>query len=460
MPARIPFYTDGGLPFAYPPLPFYVEAALTDLLSLPKFVVANTLPPVIAALSLVSFCLFVQKLELGFKTQLVALTAYATIPIAFAEQIESAGLAEAFGSLALIWFAISLVSVRERNTFTSYIIAGLSWAVCVVTSPGSAYASALQFIIFVFAQSPRLAGQRPVIQTSGHFIAMAGVALVASSPYWLTVIAHHGLYLLMGSLGAQYGNIAERAKKILEVYSRFQVSKAPYPLLWNVTIFAGVAWAFSRRKWTLLAWFFVFYSVPREGLWLVSFPACILAGLGATEVFGPLLFDPRKSCLGRPARAVVSVLLAAYILLNPILSIRKFVLASYDSSDWANAISAMEWIRGNVPEESRLVVLSNARMREWSPHLARRTVLNVVQGTEWEPDKHRSIWRLTSAIALCPDMGCIQATVAEKTGYHDVYLYVDKNEFSDLLSAPPSGGVLFQVLWENSTVAVGHLYLP
>jgi len=44
LPETIPHYTQGGLPFAYPPLPFYIESFFVFNLGLPEFLVVNFLP--------------------------------------------------------------------------------------------------------------------------------------------------------------------------------------------------------------------------------------------------------------------------------------------------------------------------------------------------------------------------------------------------------------------------------
>jgi len=61
LPSHIPFYTDVGIPFGYPPLPFYVEAILLDIFPLSEFVVANLLPPIISVVSLPFFYLLIRE---------------------------------------------------------------------------------------------------------------------------------------------------------------------------------------------------------------------------------------------------------------------------------------------------------------------------------------------------------------------------------------------------------------
>src|SRR5574342_498187 len=52
LPVNIPYYSLGGIPYAYPPLGFYVEAILLQIFPGQIFAVANLLPPLVSILAL------------------------------------------------------------------------------------------------------------------------------------------------------------------------------------------------------------------------------------------------------------------------------------------------------------------------------------------------------------------------------------------------------------------------
>ena len=54
-PETIPYYSAEGIPFAYPPLSFYVQAILIYLFNPTLFFTVNLLPPLITTLSLPAF---------------------------------------------------------------------------------------------------------------------------------------------------------------------------------------------------------------------------------------------------------------------------------------------------------------------------------------------------------------------------------------------------------------------
>ena len=177
LPSRIPFYTDGGIPFAYPPLPFYLEAFLLHVCSFPKFAVVNLLPPLLAVAALLSFHALTRQLSFDIPARLFALWAYATMPAAFQQQVQGGGLAESAGSLGLIWFAGSLVRARTLGTARSYVRAGAFWAITVLASPGSAYASVPTAVILASLQSKDRA------RRAGLLALAAATATVLTAPY-------------------------------------------------------------------------------------------------------------------------------------------------------------------------------------------------------------------------------------------------------------------------------------
>ena len=466
LPQRVPFYTDGGIPFAYPPLPFYVEAVLLDVFSLPKFSVATLLPPAIAVLSVPSFYLLTRELGLSFRTRLAALVAFAGMPVAFREQIDGAGLSEAFGTLALLWLAISLVRAHNKETAGSYGLVGLFWAICLVSSPGSAYASIPTMLIFALVQFAR-AEWRPSARIIGLLGVAVAIAGAASSPYWLTVIANHGVMIFVDTVVDQHEARLPAPWMIITEFPEIQdfVSGAPAPFffparsryLWDVAILGGVVWALFRRQWALLVWFVVLFSIPREGRWLAAIPAALLAGIGIAAAFGPFLVRPGQSYLRKVGQVAIvggsALLLGMYVIFIPIVTIRDMVTVLYRGPSY-DAVAGMEWAMENTPAESKFIVLAHEQVKEWTPQVARRTVLNITYGAEWEPEELKRINWLEVLLNACADFDCIQAAVTEMMGYDEVYLYAERGRLSRLRSGSRTK---FELMWENSEVAIGRL---
>ena len=453
LPNRIPFYSAGGIPFAYPPLPFYISAILLDIFPQSKYAVMNILPPLITLLTLPSFYLLTKELDLSFNARLAGMVAYASVPTAFKNQIASSGLAEAFGTLALIWFAISLIRSWRRETILPHILVGLSGAVCLLSSPGSAYFMALVLAASSVIRFAVADGWRGRWRTCGQVLITALVFAMATSPYWLAVLNNHGVSIIVDSFKAEHGDVRILLFSKLMEFGEFRVSGAALPSLWDFAIFCGFLWAIIRRKWALVLTFLVAFSIPREGKWLVSIPACILAGLGFAQILSRFPRLLSKRTWRRSERLIVFAVLCSYLLLNAGFYALDFS-HSYDKSMWEASIEAMEWVRDNTPQDAELVVMYDDQVREWVPHVARRTVLNVSQGLEWKPIQLGTIKPFNAYLDVCPNLDCIVVLVEHEFGHRNVYLFLNKYKYTQMQSACNSGNVAFISQWKNPRVVI------
>jgi hypothetical protein len=461
LPRVIPYYSDGGIPFAYPPLPFYIEAALLDLLRLPEFPVVNLLPALFSVLTLPSFYLFVRELRLDSRTQLVALLVYATLPTAYSQHIGGAGLPEASGSLALIWFALSLARTHNLGSGQSYLLAGLFWALCVVASPGTAYASVPTFFIFAIAQLARADRQTRV-----RGLLLSGLVAVAlSSPYWLTVMLYHGPGVFFESLAAQHdGKLVDVLGRLLSLKA-FQFSGTPAPFIWSIAVFCGAVWTVLHRQLLVPVWFVALYMIPREGYWMAAIPAGIMGGIGCTEVLLPPMVNLLDRHQRRPAQVVVTaalaLLLGLNIVLTPFVQMARILAPSQRDrlQPSHQELQAMSWVRDNTPTDAKFIVLHDSFVKEWVPHIARRTVLNMAFGSEWEPEEAETI-KGFGVLNFCSDFNCVQDSVAQTTGYRQVYLFLQRKRYSSLRAASTgvqTPRVSFKRIWQNSQISVGLL---
>jgi hypothetical protein len=475
LPHRIPFYTDGGIPFAYPPLPFYVEAVLLNTLLLPKFLVVNLLPVSIALVALPSFYFLTRQVGLPAETRLGALLAYATMPAAFIEQIEAGGLAEASGSLSLIWLAISLAWAHRQASTRSYASVAVAWAFCIVGSPGSAYASAPTVLLFAVLDLWR-PGQ-PVRRRSLCLLGASGaLAAMLSAPFWLTVIVNHGVQIFMSTFASEH---ADRLPKILLSLAQFDflflTGDYTGHYWWDVVLAAGGILTLYRRKWFPFAWFIILRIIPREGYWMAAIPGSLLVGMAIAEFRSLIVNNFVTSCQKGPTRPLATAVVILLMCLNLFVTDARLIKGMIDGTEdigWQPAIgsqpsrealAAMNWLRDSTPVGSRFIVLARDQVREWVPHVAQRTVLNMPFGSEWEPDERRKIVRLEGLLKGCRDLRCVLSSVTEILGYQEVHVYIEKNRLDDLssgASGQDARRAMFQLLWENGEVAVGRLRMP
>ncbi|MCX6053375.1 MAG: hypothetical protein NTZ74_00380 [Chloroflexi bacterium] len=450
-PDTIPFYTLGGIPFAYPPLPFYIEGILVYLLGFSAFAVVNLLPVVVAILSLPLFYLLTRAAGLSRRIALLAFAAFAIMPNAFIDQIEGAGLAEAFGTLAILWFLIECFKILQGaslpHSLRQFLLLGVSWAVCIVSSPGSAYASVLVFLGFSIVLL-RDKSFRPSI---GKLVLSGITAMVLSCPYWLTVIVNHGAGVFLGSFSSQQNSyLADTIGNLLD----FQITTGPYVFLWNLAIFFGILISILEKRAFLLITFLTFVLIPREGRWLVAIPSALLIGI-AIDKIQKIPQDFLKIGKSRMKKLYAGVLVGLLVLLGPLTNMLVNPL-SPEAVLPPGSIQAMDWVRFNTPPSVKVVVLSSSQVQEWLPQISQRTVINQPFGAEWQPQEGALISKMEDALKKCTDLDCTYRSGQEILNGDSFILFSDRVRFESMEQHPGSK-VQWIPLWENEGFIIGKL---
>jgi hypothetical protein len=185
-----------------------------------------------------------------------------------------------------------------------------------------------------------------------------------------------------------------------------------------------------------------FWLIPREGDWLVSVPASMLAGLGAVEVVGAMLqkaLSVDRRAHPDLASVLLLALLATLALVTAALSDQEILAKSNERLPpaWTEALSAM---RADLPPQASVVVASggNSALPEWAPALLEREVLNTVFGLEWQPGEVKSVHRIDDLLDA-HDLAGMLLTAQQYSGKQEIYLIAPPKQLRGLLAAAPPG---------------------
>ena len=425
LPATIPHYTDGGLPFAYPPLAFYLEAVLAYGVGIPEHIVVHVLPPVIAVLSLPFFHVLTGVMRLRLDVRLLSLFVFAVSWAAFEHQVEAGGLAEATGTLTLIWLATAFARVKGVPDTPGrwHVLAGAALGVCIMASPGSAYASIALAAIFS-------AWHVAATRNFRGIAVVAVVCMLVSLPYSIPVLLHHGPAIIAGPFASQHGGnwLLGSVTRLLS----FSVLWSPQQAFAaKVAAAAGIAHEILKRRWWTVVWLTVCLFVPREGSWLASIPASILAGVGIAWLVRVWL-DLMLSA-GRRMAAIAPVVLALVALV--VLGISA---AGYKVHQEANAGSRTpDGFRETLTASASVLpadamVLTLVDSEDWSPFLMQRTVLNMPYGAEWQPSELTTIEGFQTDVRGCESLKCVHSVAAAHFGYEELYVVTGKDRLFEL----------------------------
>jgi hypothetical protein len=440
----LPKYTDYNqleIPFAYPPLPFYLGAAVAEWTPLDTADVLRVIPLVASTLTVVAVYPLARRLLRTLDAAVLATFLFALTPRAFNWEIMGGGLTRSLGLLfAVLTLGAALEMFeqrRRRDIVLTAVLAGLT----ALSHLEMAAFVVVSGVLFYLARDRSRLGLM-------HGVAVGALATAFAAPWWIAVLARHGVSPFVAA--AQAGQWDP-----LIVIRLLTLTLTDSPLIDLVAVFGLIGFfvALRQRAWLLPVWALVIFAVdPRKAATLAVIPAAMLAAIALIEVVLPALLrsdeegvgddaaagepaaDPAGTIApaapestGAPSRAPASwfaVTITLIMTVNAILSgsVAPSLEASATQGLEESEREAFAWISANTATESAFVVLSSAnnwpsdRASEWFPALTDRRSIATVQGTEWLPDREftHAIERYQS-LQRCGDAGldCLLTWEAE-----------------------------------------------
>ncbi|KYH27823.1 hypothetical protein HAPAU_04950 [Halalkalicoccus paucihalophilus] len=426
-PEVIPLYTAEGLPFAYPPLMFYVMAVLIDV-GIDPLLISRLLPGVAFVLLLVPY-FYLSREFLPIRQAGVATVVFATAPQITRWHISGGG---AVRSPAVLFLLIGLyVGVRLFKTGDRrWILPGaVLYGLTMLTHPVQMAYFGISYLV-LFAAFDR--SVRGLLHGAG--VALGGA--IVGAPWWLYVIRTYGAGTILSASNTHGGLGITELDAVLEAVVLFNDAGFPSEILIASTALAGAVYALTKRRYVLPAWFVVTIITITQ-VRFAYIPGAMLIGMAVVGAVVPWLAEVVPRRLGRAdGETVTTVALAALILSttwfgalyvtgDPPFEQRNSLGAYVDDDD----IEAMEWAARETPPDAQFVVLDNAA--EWFPFVADRTSLTVWWGAEWTTqERYERQHALHDDLAACDDAACVNETTEEYDIDPD-YVYVDNDRFDD-----------------------------
>ena len=366
-------YNLANIPFAYPPLGFYLSAIIRDALGVSTSDVLRVLPIVFSTLIVVAYVPLARALSRSPTAAAVAVFAAATQPSAYTWMVMGGGLTR---SLGIVFAVAALVAVHHyytlggrRALFAGAVLGALTLLSHLEMAWFLAFSGAVFLIFYARDRVRALIGS----------LAMAAIALAITAPWWLLVLARHGAGPFVAA--ATTGSLGNPIVDLIE----FRRTDEPYfPLIAAVGLLGLVA-CVARRRWDLPAWLLAIALLDQRSFNALSaLPLGLLAGVAVTEVIVPLARDRRVLA----GLGVAAVLYATFGALRADQDLHRALTR--------DERAAMIWLGENSAPEAKVIVVSDRfwagdRVAEWLPALSGRRSVDTVQGTEWLP-KARGFW--------------------------------------------------------------------
>lgn len=422
-------YNHLNIPYAYPPLGFYLGRLAADLFGLSAVQVLRWVPAFFASLSIPAFYLLAMRLLKNKYYAAVSTLFFAMMPRALSWFVMGGGLTRSPGQFFMLLTLATVIRLYEENRRRDIVLAGVLGGLAVLSHPEAAvhtFVSAL----FLWLMLSR----RKNTFLSSIFVGV--IVLIVTAPWWVTVIHYHGIGPLIN--GAQTG------QKFLAVFHLlfFVFTEEPYATVLAVLGLIGIASRLLRRDYLLPLWMAIpFFVEGRSAAGPAAIPLAMLAAIGLVDVVWAVQAwagkdrpaaegsDPGgKEYLPSAERNIM-----IYLLLYLVFSTYEFGAGLSSATLYPPDQEAMAWVSQNTPAEARFLVLTGTTqvscdsVLEWFPALTGRQSLYTVQGTEWTQGKNFTDYvHSTYDVQKClssSDGSCLDSVI-DRSQYD--YVYVSK----------------------------------
>jgi hypothetical protein len=375
-------YNRNNIPYAYPPLGFYIGASLSSVFNYSVFDVIRILPGVISILTIPAiYHLFKRFLE--DESEVIAATfVFTFLPTSFDWLIVGGGLTRSLGYLFAILTIGEVFDLfttdNKRKILSSLLFASLT----ILSHPGTAW--------FVFYCTAIILGfnfKRSNQWLFKSILVSLGILLL-TSPWWFTIISRHGFSVLVSPLRTETISLSSLLTPL-----SFLFTNEPLLGLLAFCGLLGVVISLKNRSFFLPFWLFsTFIFEPRLGATYSVIPMAMLAGIGIIQGLKQIIFPSPVERTGGFQRRLSQIVISYFII--------YVIISAYLGINYRTVtieqISAMNWIKKNTPESAQFLVLSGTpeygidQISEWFPALSQRSSLTTPQGHEWLPNNEFS----------------------------------------------------------------------
>ncbi|QLH80291.1 glycosyltransferase family 39 protein [Halosimplex pelagicum] len=400
------------VPFAYPPLQFYVFALALDL-GFDPVTVTRFLPSVAVVAALVPAYLLGRDYTGSRAAGTGTAAMIALNPQVLEWHVSAGGVVRGFAFLYALTAVYAGYHVFTGGGRRALLGGAVAVALTGLTHPTYALFVVAGYLVLWGGLDRSLGGL-------ARGLAVGLGALALASPWLAWVVATHGAGAFTAAAGT-HGGLGGGLGALLAGPS--WVRLVPLAL-------AGAALAL-RRDATVAAWVVVatllFFQV--RFAYAVAALAVAVAGVGVAA----RLARREGSALATPDRRAAAA--AALVLLATVAGGTALAAATTSTTDGTTpsflddeSVAAAEWAAAETPTDARFLVLGDAA--EWFPVLSGRSIAVGPWGVEWVSaaayDRHLAAFR---AASTCNSAACVESAVAT-VGADPDYVVVPKGRYT------------------------------
>jgi hypothetical protein len=376
-------YNRANIPFAYPPLAFYITGIINNVTHLSMVSLLKWQPLITNLLIIPLFYLFAKQILNSENKAALSTLIFALTPNSYWWEIVGGGLTRALGAfffLLSVFCAYNMYKTRKSSWILGTIVAeGLT----VLSHPEWALQAVMVIFLFWFFFGRDRRG------TQISLIVFVGIALL-TSPWWLTVIQRHGPGIFLSA------SQATKSRWLFWTIPLTMGFTGEYIPVIAVLSFCGLFLHAAKKDFLLPAWaLLALFIDPRGGLPASVFPFSFLAMTTLSEGIASRL-TPTQNDNSTDAWTHSFNTLVGRIFWGTFIIIFLYGAFRVSSTLAMQSLSteetkAIHWVSENTNSTDRFLILDwqenslLSPLMEWFPALANRKSITTVQGSEWLP---------------------------------------------------------------------------
>ncbi len=381
---RLPVVTEYnhlGIPFAYPPLAFYLTGLLSQLSGWSLYEIYRVLPAIVTVLTIPAFYLLAKDMIDDDNQLAIAVLIFALSPVTYNWAIMGGGVPRSIAFLTAMLTLHFLFRLYKGKKSVNLFWAALFTSLTILTHPETGFHTAATVPVFWLYYQRNKKG---TLQT----LAITVLTIALTAPWWVQVVAQHGFtpftsaFLTAGQDGNAFVDLFN-----LNLTDEDGVRSIAFLGMLGLFLFV------ARKRYFLPVLLLISYFVaPRSAKIFIAPMLAVFASYALITVLNLLDQWKRESVGNNVARPFASSLIA--MVFFALLFLQWFtagvrVLLPFTFIKMTEADqSAFDWIKANTDENSRFVIItgylwSTDPVSEWMPALTGRTSVGTVQGTEW-----------------------------------------------------------------------------
>jgi Dolichyl-phosphate-mannose-protein mannosyltransferase len=419
-PDRVIGYTRSGVPFAYPPFTFYVNAVLFDL-GVSPLQLSRVLPAVVTSVAFVPYFYLARELLPSSGRAGIAAIIAAVTPMLLQWHLSAGGIVRAPAFFLLLSGLYAGIRLFRYQTRLSLVVGTVLFGVLLLTHPTYSMFFAASYILFFIEEQRSLEGL-------GRGLVVAAGGLLIASPWILHIVSTYGIDVFTAAAGTHGGLGAGVTGFFDRLGDPFATSSVV--IVWYVFLVFGIYHFARKRQYFLPLWFGVSVFLMDE-IRFAFIPGVMIISIGLTDVMPAIrarLFQADRTATSQIAITIVVlcllVSLGGLFVANHTVTNQDSMPSFIDHED----MTAMSWAQSETPPDAEFVVIGDAA--EWFPYFTNRMILVGPWGVEWKtPAAYQHQMNAFESLSDCDTARCLTTTLRSNR-HHPTYLYVPKGRYT------------------------------